>query len=73
MIKLSLTELNKNYIVINNTANGLLKERLSSLGFINSSSITKIKEGRKNSMDIYLIKGMMIALRKNEADTIWVE
>lgn len=73
MIKLSEIKINTNYTIISNTSSGLLKERLLSLGFINNASIMKLKSGKKNSMDIYLIKGMMIALRKSEADYIWIK
>lgn len=72
MIKLSSSIINKEYVIKENSASSLLKERLLSLGFVNNSVIIKIKQGRKNSMDIYLIKGMMIALRQEEADCIWV-
>lgn len=69
MIKLSSTILKKEYIIKQNKSTGLLKERLLSLGFVTDSKIIKIKEGKSH---IYLIKGMMIALRNDEADNIWV-
>ncbi len=73
MIKLSNILIDNQYLIIENTAVGLLKERLLSLGFVKGSSISLIKEGKKKNMSIYLIKGMMIALRKDEADFIWVK
>ncbi len=69
-IYLSKTILQKDYIIVSNTSIGLLKERLLSLGFVKGSKITKIKKG--NGINIYLIKGMMIALRDSEADFICV-
>ncbi len=71
MLKLSSIDLNKEYIVVENNSKGLLRERLISLGFILDSSIYKIKTGKE--INIYLIKGMMIALRDSEADFICVK
>lgn len=72
MINLSNVNLNTIYTIECNTSTHLLKERLSSLGFIKGSDISMIKKGYDN-MNIYLIKGTMIALRKKEADFIWVK
>lgn len=73
MIKLSSIDSQKDYTIVYNTSTGLLKERLLSIGFIKDSTIRKINNDKQKSMNIYLIKGMMIALRQEEADYVWVK
>lgn len=71
MLELSSIELKNKYIVQQNNAKGLLKERLISLGIVENSFIYKIKKGK--GISIYLIRGMMLALRDEEAKLICVK
>lgn len=52
---------------------GQLKERLMSLGFNENSAIKLIRIGPKRNLRVFVIKGVMYALRKEETDLIEVE
>ena len=70
-----LSELNENetkFIYILNI-DGLMRERLLSLGLTKNTKITKIKDGPKKSISIYLIRDVMVALRMEEANLILVQ
>jgi len=47
-----------------------LKERLLSLGFTKGTVIDILRKGPKNNLTVYNVRGVMIALRKEEADLI---
>lgn len=53
-------------------AKGLLKERFLALGLTKGANIEVIRKGPKNNLTVYDIRGVMIALRKEEADLILV-
>jgi len=60
----------------NSSANGLLNERLMSLGFFPGNMIEAIKKSNKNGLSIYEISKTLIALRSEESslfevDIIW--
>ena len=50
-----------------------LKRRILSLGLLEDSVIKVIRKGRQNSLTVYLIKGIMIALRDEECIDILAE
>lgn len=70
---LSEVKLNHDYRVIGLHVDGLIKERLLSLGFTKGSKIKAIRHGPKNNLTTYLIKGTMLALRYEESSQIEVE
>lgn len=52
---------------------GLLKERLLSLGLTKGTKLIPIRKGPRNNLTLYLIRGVMIALRKEEAMLILIK
>lgn len=68
----SLTDANVGEIVKvrKNTAQDSLKERLLALGLTNGADIEILRKGPKNNLTVYMIRGAMIALRKEEARQI---
>lgn len=53
-------------------ATGLLKERLLALGLTKGLEIKVIRKGPKNNLTVYDIRGVMIALRKEESELIMI-
>lgn len=72
-MKLCDLSLDKKGVIKNICAEGLLKERLLSLGFINNSKISPIRKGSKNNLTIYEVCHNLIALRKEDASLIEVD
>lgn len=70
---LSEVKLNHDYRIIKLHVEGLIKERLLSLGFTRGAKITAIRKGPKNNLTIYIIKGTMLALRYEESEKVEVE
>lgn len=73
-MSLSLNELSENNeaLIKDIKLDGLMRERLLSLGFTRNTIVKKIKNGSRNSIAIYLIRDIMVALRKEEANCILV-
>lgn len=72
MNRLSDIEINNTVIVEKNNAIGPLKERLLALGITKGAEIKVLRKGPKNNLTVYLIRGAMIALRKEEGNLIKV-
>ena len=51
---------------------GKIKERLLSLGFTAGALILPIRKGPSNNLTVYVVRGVMIALRIEEAQKIEV-
>ncbi|SHE48725.1 FeoA family protein [Clostridium fallax] len=64
-------DLNSKVIITDLSASSLLKDRLLSLGFTENTIVEIIRKGPSNNLTVYLIRGTMIALRKEEASTIF--
>ena len=56
--------------VKSNDANDSLKERLLALGLTNGAYIEVLRNGPKNNLTVFRIRGAMIALRKEESKYI---
>ena len=54
-------------------AKDLLKERLLALGLTKGAKIEVIRKGPKNNLTVFDIRGVMIALRKEESNLIMVD
>lgn len=52
---------------------GLLKERMLALGITKGDKIEVIRKGPKNNLTVFDIRGVMIALRREESVLILVE
>lgn len=52
---------------------GLLKERLLALGLTKGTFLLPIRKGPRNNLTVYLIRGVMIALRVEEAKLITIK
>lgn len=52
---------------------GLLKERMLALGITKGAKIEVIRKGPKNNLTVFDIRGVMIALRREESVLILVE
>lgn len=50
-----------------------IKERMLALGITKGAKIEVIRKGPKNNLTVYDIRGVMIALRKEESKLIVVE
>lgn len=72
MCKLSDININNHAIVNNNNASDSLKERLLALGLTKGALVKVLRKGPKNNLTVYMIRGAMIALRKEEGDLIEV-
>lgn len=53
-------------------ANGKLKERLIALGLTKGLEVKVIRKGPKNHLTVFDIRGVMIALRKEESQLVLV-
>ena len=69
---LSEVELNEPVKVQKLYAEGKIKERLLSLGFTTGAVILPIRRGPNNNLTVYVVRGVMIALRIEEAQKIEV-
>ncbi len=54
-------------------AKDLLKERMLALGLTKGTSVEVIRKGPKNNLTVFDIRGVMIALRREESNLIMVE
>lgn len=70
MCKLSDININTHAIVEKNNASDSLKERLLALGLTKGALIRVLRKGPKNNLTVYMIRGAMIALRKEEGELI---
>jgi len=62
----------KSSIVNEVLAKGKLKERLIALGLTKGLEVSVIRKGPKNHLTVFDIRGVMIALRKDESQLILV-
>jgi len=69
---LSEVELNEPVKVQKLYAERKIKERLLSLGFTAGAVILPIRRGPNNNLTVYVVRGVMIALRIEEAQKIEV-
>lgn len=65
--------LNSKVIIKDLLSTSSLKDRLLALGFTKNTIIEVIRKGPSNNLTVYIVRGTMIALRKEEASTILVE
>jgi ferrous iron transport protein A len=72
MNKLYEIETGKTVKVDKLSAKDLLKERLLALGITKGALIEIMRKGPKDNLTVYKIRGVMIALRKEEASLITV-
>lgn len=70
--QLSKAKIGSKTIVDYITSSGLLRQRLLDLGILPGSCIYVLRRSLWNDPTAYLIKDTCIALRKEEADTIYV-
>lgn len=70
MSVLSDIELGKIGKIFSINATGKLKERLIALGLTKDLQVEVIRKGPKNNLTVYNIRGVMIALRREEASLI---
>lgn len=70
MKKLSDAKVGDYVKVIQNDAQDSLKERFLALGLTNGANIEVLRNGPKNNLTVYRIRGAMIALRKEESKYI---
>jgi len=67
MKKLSDAKVGDLVKVIQNNAKDSLKERFLALGLTNGANIEVLRDGPKNNLTVFRIRGAMIALRKEES------
>jgi len=67
MKKLSDAKVGEFVKVIQNDAKDSLKERFLALGLTNGANIEVLRNGPKNNLTVFRIRGAMIALRKEES------
>lgn len=70
MKKLSDAKVGDYVKVIQNDAQDSLKERFLALGLTNGANIEVLRNGPKNNLTVFRIRGAMIALRKEESKYI---
>jgi ferrous iron transport protein A len=58
--------------VVSLLSKDLLKERMLALGITKGSKITVIRKGPKDNLTVFDIRGVMIALRKEESILVQV-
>jgi ferrous iron transport protein A len=72
MKKLSDAKVGDLVKVIQNDAKDSLKERFLALGLTSGANVEVLREGPKNNLTVFRIRGAMIALRKEESKYIEV-
>jgi len=72
MKKLSDAKVGDFVKVIQNDANDSLKERFLALGLTSGANIEVLRDGPKNNLKVFRIRGAMIALRKEESKYIGI-
>ena len=70
MNKLADVNIDNNVVIIKNNAEDSLKERLLALGITKGAIIKVLRKGPKNNLTVYMVRGAMIALRREEANLI---
>nr|WP_312579995.1 FeoA family protein [Sedimentibacter sp.] len=70
MKKLSDAKVGEFVKVIQNDARDSLKERFLALGLTNGAKVEVLRNGPKNNLTVFRIRGAMIALRKEESKFI---
>lgn len=70
MKKLSDAKVGDFVKVIQNDARDSLKERFLALGLTNGAKVEVLRDGPKNNLTVFRIRGAMIALRKEESKFI---
>lgn len=51
----------------------IIKERMLALGITKGSNIEVVRKGPRNNLTVFAIRGVMIALRREESSLILVE
>ena len=73
MLKLTQLPLNSKGKISFVNAAGPLRRRLLDLGFVPGTVVEMVRRSPAGSPAVYLVRGTMIALRKEQSDNIWVE
>lgn len=70
-----LTELaaGKSGIVSSITAGGMQRRRLMDMGFIPGTKVETVRRSPTGNPTAYLIRGTVIALRKEESDMLFID
>lgn len=71
--KLSQLPLGNRGIVSHLTADGPVRRRLLDLGLVEGAKVEVIRRSLAGDPTAYLIKGAVIALRKEEADHVYIK
>ena len=72
-LTLSALPLMESAYVTHNTAQTDMKQRLTDLGLIPGTRVTCTARSPSGDPRAYLIRGTLIALRRADADHIWLE